>query len=93
MRFMSATHVAGPVVAFKKLDRVLQRCVVCGYKLLDCHPSRMAVPEGQDRSLTTFGEADLIQVEEGNPTSYIRVGKFADVDILPDDFCLALVED
>lgn len=91
---MSVTHVAGPVVIFNKLDRVIQRCAVCGYKLEDLVPSRVAVLSTRgpsDGGLPQFDQAHLIRVTEGNPKHFEDLGNFTEVD-LPDDFCLALVE-
>lgn len=96
----STTHVAGPWVGFKAEDRLIQRCMVCGEKLIDLKPSctHVAVPpENQDeksieRYIPTFSPGRMIQVSEGNPKQFLDVGDFK-VDPLPDDFCLALVEE
>lgn len=89
---MSVTHVAGPCVIFGKADRLIQRCAVCGYKLEDVHPSRLAFPTTDERGLPKFGEGRMIQVNEGNPKRFLDVGDFQ-TGTLPDDFCLSLVEE
>ena len=91
---MSVTHVVGPMIGFKELDRVIQRCAVCGEKLEDYHPSRIAIQitEGSGACLPMFPEAKLLRVQEGNPKSYTVLGDFETYP-LPEDFCLSLVEE
>ncbi len=92
MGLMSVTHVAGPVVRFNKLDRLIQRCAICGYKLEDLIPSCVLVASinGNDE-LPSFEECHLIRVTEGNPKHFEDLGNFVTAT-LPDDFCLPLVE-
>lgn len=89
---MSTTHVAGIAIGIKSADLFVQRCALCGEVLQDCRPSRMAVPEGSDRGLPEFAVGGLYRITKGNPTSFIFVGDFAEVEELPDDFCLPLLE-
>ena len=90
---MSVTHIAGPFVGFKREDRMIQRCSLCGAVLIDSKPSLMAVPAGMEAALPHFADGHLIQVTEGNPTQYTDLGRFSDPSVsLPDDFCLSLVE-
>lgn len=77
------THLAGPTWNFE--GRIIQRCAVCGEKLVDFDPSRCAISEGG--TVAVWKEADLIEVE-GNRSS--RVGEYP--NCLPDNFCLELVE-
>lgn len=89
---MTTTHLAGPVVTFGKLDRLIQRCAVCGEKLEDLRPSCVSVmSKNGNNELPQFAEAHLIQVTEGNPKRFLDLGDFTQVE-LPDDFCLRLVE-
>lgn len=89
---MSTTHVAGPCISFQSLDRVIQRCAVCGYKLLDMLPSRtMVCTQDESRAIPAFTVAHMIEVEEGNPKRTTDVGNFF-TRKLPDNFCLKLVE-
>lgn len=89
---MSTTHVAGPLIGFTKLDRAIQRCAVCGYKLEDLIPSRISIVSTDgNNDIPQFAIAHLIRVEEGNPKHFSDLGHFATED-LPDDFCLNLVE-
>jgi len=91
---MSVTHIAGPCVGFKREDRMIQRCCLCGAVLIDDKPSRMAVPKGMEDALPHFADGHLIRVTEGNPTQYLDLGRFADPAVsLPDDFCYPLVEE
>ena len=92
---MSTTHVAGPQIGFRKLDRAIQRCAVCGEKLDDLRPSRIMVActrPGDVPTIPSFPEAHLIRVTEGNPKRFEVLGDFRTAD-LPDDFCLSLVEE
>jgi hypothetical protein len=91
---MSVTHVAGPMVGLVKLDRAVQRCALCGYKLEDFRPSRIAVAStaGAPDQIPQFPERHLIRVSGDNPRHFIVLGDFVDTD-LPEDFCLALVEE
>jgi hypothetical protein len=90
---MSVTHVAGPAVGFRKLDRFIQRCAVCGAKLEDLRPSRVSMVSTDGRNdLPQFPEAHLVRVTEGNPRHFEVLGEFTKAD-LPDDFCLDLVEE
>lgn len=89
---MSTTHVVGPAVQFNKLDRFIQRCAVCGYKLEDLIPSCVMVSSTDDNNdIPCFAEAHLLRVTEGNPKHFEDLGNFTTTD-LPDDFCLSLVE-
>jgi hypothetical protein len=89
---MSVTHVAGPSIHLVKLDRLVQRCALCGAKLEDIRPSCIAIASTNgDRSLPQFVARHMIRVTEGNPRHFEDLGDFIDAD-LPDDFCLELVE-
>lgn len=90
---MSTTHVAGPVVEFKKADRFIQRCMVCGEALIKMIPSRVVFAAvgplaGEVSKLSHWGIGRLVRID-GNYHS--DVGDF-EKDPLPDDFCLSLVE-
>jgi len=92
MKAASLTHVAG--IAFRVGDRVIQRCCVCGEKLLD--NLRTAVPLNPDGSIPefpTWEEMALVQCE-GNRQSALQPER----DVrgnpkLPEDSCLLLVEE
>lgn len=84
---MSVTHLAGPVVGIK--GRIIQRCPVCGEKLLDSLNAAMPLnPDGSVPEFPTWDEGSLVEVE-GNRSSVI--GEFIS-DSLPNNFCLVLVE-
>lgn len=90
---MSVTHVAGPLIGFRRQDRAIQRCAVCGEKLEDLHPSRIVVMSTDgNNEIPQFPVAHLVTVTEGNPKRFDVLGPFETTD-LPDDFCLALVEE
>lgn len=87
---MSVTHVAGPVVTIRSLNRSIQRCAICGEKLRDNLNEMGPIgPDGKPPAFLHYSEAALIEID-GNRTSV--VGDFLDCDRLPDDFCLSLVE-
>ena len=74
-----ATHIAGPVVRIG--NRLIQRCALCGDKLLDCNMV--------GRQLNVWGEGAFVQAGRGE-LNY--AGDFLNASELPDDFCLELVE-
>lgn len=89
---MGTVHLAGNDVRIG--TRIIQRCLICGFKLLDMDLSRMAVPDGDDRGVATFAVGHLIEVSEGNPTNYVDIGdtKQPQFDAGWQDCCIHLVE-
>lgn len=86
-RYTSVTHLAGPVVTIQ--GRIIQRCAVCGEKLCDSlNIAAPLEPDGSEPTFLTWQEAAFVQME-GNRTSL--VGNLR-TDSVPEDFCLALVE-
>jgi hypothetical protein len=89
---MTTTHLAGPVIHFQ--GRVIQRCAVCGEKLEDYHLNRIAVISTCGNTEPPhFAEAHCIQVSEGNPKRFLDLGAFTEIETIPDDFCISLVEE
>ena len=85
----TVTHISG--VRLDVCGRIIQRCSLCGEKL--CDSLNTAAPLNADGSIPefrTWPQGRLIQVTPGNPTRWLLL---PDVDKLPDDSCLALVED
>lgn len=80
----TVTHIAGP--AINAAGRTIQRCSLCGEKLVD--DKDCAAPEGSG-PIGTWQVGRLVQVEAGNPTRYSLL---EDTDVLPKDSCLELVE-
>jgi hypothetical protein len=85
----TVTHIAGP--SLDVCGRVIQRCSMCGEKLVD--NKNCAAPLNEDGSVPstpTWGVGRLVRVTEGNPTWYELLddsdGK------LPADTCLDLIE-
>lgn len=91
------THVAGPVVYLERLRRIIQRCAVCGEKLEDIRLDNIMVlstPGAADNGPPSgFAERHLIEVTDGNPRRFLDLGDFTEVATLPENFCLALVEE
>lgn len=94
---MPTVHLAGNEVRIG--TRVIQRCLVCGYKLVDTDLSRVAVISAGDGSrdnvVSVWGVGHLIEVCEGNPTRLVDIGT-TDEPVFPaahwPDSCLDLVE-
>lgn len=85
---MTTTHIAGPAITVG--GRLIQRCSLCGEKLVDSKGVMVPVrPDGQPDRIGTWEVGRLVQVEPGNPT---RSSLLPDTDQLPDDTCLDLVE-
>lgn len=92
---MSVTHVAGPVVIVAgkydpDTDRIIQRCALCGKKLIDTE-GQMA-PVKQDGSPPdpppVWGQKAFVRIDGNRQT---RVGIYTK-DEDPDDLCIDLVE-
>jgi hypothetical protein len=86
---LSITHIAGPKIT--ACGRIIQRCSLCGYKLVDSRG--VAVAQNEDGTFPEIGHwqvGRLVRVTDGNPTCFELLD---DTDKLPDDSCLALVED
>lgn len=84
-------HLAGPIVMID--GRLIQRCVVCGEKLLDSKNAMVAVPTNRqaedDTELAHWEEGYLI---EFSGSQQVALGMFESEGPLPDEFCLSLVE-
>lgn len=86
---MPVTHLTGPVITIG--PRVIQRCAVCGLKLVD----------NVNYPLKTDGTVEAIPVwqprcfirQEGDPPTWTAVCDLNDDDDVPEDFCLELVEE
>ena len=79
---MSAViHIAGPHVTIGPLMR--QRCLWCGYLLIDYDLERIAVPEGQDPTPATWPHGELVLVD-GNVSTLVD---HKDHDPLPPGSC------
>ena len=97
----TTTHVAGCFIQIG--PRCIQRCLICGHKLIDVDLARMAagVPD-DDKVRATYWETGALVQEQmdwrsGN-VQWTLVGILGfegefEVERLPDDFCLALVEE
>jgi hypothetical protein len=84
----TVTHIAGPAIT--ACGRTIQRCSLCGEKLVDDKNCAMPLREdGTADSIGTWEVGRLVQVEGGNPTRYSLL---PDTDKLPEDSCLALLE-
>jgi hypothetical protein len=88
------THIAGPMVVYQ--GRVIQRCMMCGLKLIDSKNMMGPVSDAADGSLTTVATweaGDIIRVSaDSNPTSYFLVGHANQQEPFK-DCCIALVEE
>ncbi|HEY1187694.1 MAG TPA: hypothetical protein VGE74_08555 [Gemmata sp.] len=84
----TVTHIAG--CAMNMGGRWIQRCSVCGEKLLDSNNA--AAPLNPDGTVPEFPRWEcgrLIQFTAGNPRREVML---PDSDRIPADSCLELVE-
>ena len=84
----TVTHIAGQAICVR--GRWIQRCSLCGEKLLDS--LRAAAPLNPDGTQPEFPRWEcgrLVRVTAGNPRSEVML---PDTDQLPADSCLELVE-
>jgi hypothetical protein len=83
---MSFTHVAAAPVNAE--GRIIQRCALCGFKLLDSQGVEMHAPEGQPVPVfTTWEPGRLVKVTADAVQVMLPKAKH-----LPPDSCLPLVE-
>lgn len=91
----STVHLAGNDVLIE--GRVIQRCLICGYKLVDVRLDRIAIlsTRENDTSLPVFSVGHLIEVSGTNPLSFIDKGdtKQPQFDAAWSDCCINLVEE
>lgn len=93
---VATVHVAGISLTMEGV-RVIQRCALCGFKLIDTDLRKVAIPEGQEAKVPAFAPYDLVEVE-GNRMSVIVAEPSREPGAKPGDrkmppgFCLALVE-
>lgn len=81
------THIAGPLIILGGMDRAIQRCVVCGHKLLDYRPSGTSCVPGSTLPQHPFGQ--YITVTQHG----VRIGSnFMEAADYPATFCIVLVE-
>ena len=80
---MSLTHVAAPAIQIG--DRVIQRCAICGEKLIDARPS-------MHDFLQKAGLID-IKLATWDAGAYVRIHNNSQVRVnVPDNLCIVLVE-
>lgn len=85
-------HLAG--FCIKKDSRIIQRCAICGYKLVDSR--NQMIPFGMDNRPIYFDPGAMIEVEEaGGCTRLLSKGIAPSDDInfrWPENMCFPLVE-
>lgn len=81
----SVTHLAGPPITIG--SRTIQRCSICGEKLIDCDLRNLMVPEGEKHEALVWQIGRLVQ-KEGNRSSVLP-----DSNELPEDSCISMVEE
>lgn len=91
---MKTVHLAGNDVRIER--RIIQRCLICGYKLIDVDLDRIAFVSSNpdDKGFSTWAVGHLIEVTEGNPTQYADIGdtKQPQFNAQWSDCCINLVE-
>lgn len=91
----SVTHLTGSVV--KVGDRMLQRCIICGEKLVDNYGVPVPLgPDGKEEEFPTWEPGVLLRLMTTNSGSRfwqpLNHSEKQLPDELPDDSCIALVE-
>jgi hypothetical protein len=88
------SHIAGHAVDVG--GRWIQRCIICGTKLVDTQtnlgPPPDVTPDGPLTKITVRIWAQGVIVEIKNGVQIDR-GGFEELDELPDSICIGLVED
>lgn len=93
---LSVTHVAGPVVTIRSINRSIQRCAICGAKLRDNLNEHGPLSQnGEPPEMLVYQEGAMVRLEEigiGMARAQV-IGSFMDNSVpMPDDNCLSLVE-
>lgn len=84
----STTHIAGSWVTI--CGRKLQRCAVCGEKLVDSLGQAGPLnPDGTPPETPHWEPGRMVRVTPGNPTQWALLD---DTLMLPEDSCIDLVE-
>lgn len=88
----TTVHLAGNRVCIE--GRVIQRCLVCGYKLVDS--KGMVTPDDDDRGVPTWEIGHLISVSGGDGvTGYSDIGDTHQpfFEATWQDCCINLIEE
>lgn len=87
---ITVSHIAGPAITIMGAERVIQRCSLCGEKLIDSKGMAAPLnPDGSAPQVCVWEVGRFVQVTEGNPTMYLLLPPSQK---LPDDSCIVLVE-
>ena len=95
--FSTVTHVAERAIDIH--GRVIQRCCVCGQKLIDALvKNQPADGRGKPKPIFTWAPGDLVRLAIDGPQTKeepakppVLAGHF-NTDALPPDFCIDMVE-
>lgn len=85
-------HLAGPV--FQLDNRILQRCLICGQKLLDSQEHQLeAVVFGSTVGVFTYTSGSWVEVRE-NSSSVVGTlfGSLLVSGDIPDNSCVGMIE-
>ena len=89
----TVTHLAGPPVTLMGgINRIIQRCAVCGEKLADRDRPILSIPGNE--MLTAYAQGHLVRFypEKGEGV-FVSMGAISKLRAgLPEDFCLKQVE-
>lgn len=85
-------HVAGPTVGSP--ERRIQRCLICGLKLVDTlNQAAPLNPDGSPPRDLFWQSGGLIEISPGNRTQFLLIGSLLDESTsLPPNLCWPLVE-
>lgn len=86
---MTVTHVAAHPIVLN--ERVIQRCAICGEKLLDSKNSSIPIgPDGETPVFPVWTPGSLVEIKG---TRSLDIGSFSDESKqLPESLCINLVE-
>lgn len=85
-------HLSGPVLQID--NRILQRCLICGQKLLDSEEHKLeAVVLGSTVGVFTYTAGSWVEVRE-NSSSVVgtQFGSVLASGAMPDNSCVGMIE-
>jgi hypothetical protein len=83
-------HTAGKVVCYQ--GRFIQRCAICGLKMIDTQGQELAPSEGQVVSVIHWPEGQFVEEENGKFEAYEMEAWGYSRGRWPENCCITLVE-
>lgn len=85
----STSHLAGAAITVE--GRLIQRCAICGDKLIDSKNCFIAATTRENDTFSSWKPGMFVRVTTGNPQQWELLEDSGDGK-LPDDSCIDLVE-